>query len=68
MVSVVVAARNEAESIGSCIQALLHQTYPQASYEVIVVDDGSNDDTLKIAREFLSETCLLYTSPSPRDS
>ena len=56
MVSVVVAARNEAESIGSCIQALLHQTYPQGSYEVIVVDDGSNDDTLKIAREFLSET------------
>ncbi|RMF60847.1 MAG: glycosyltransferase, partial [Calditrichaeota bacterium] len=44
-VSVVVAARNEAKNIGSCLQALLRQTYPRDLTEIIVVDDRSTDET-----------------------
>ncbi|HXH19709.1 MAG TPA: glycosyltransferase [Chitinophagales bacterium] len=40
-VSVVIAARNEETTIGSCIQSILHQDYPPELYEVIVVDDHS---------------------------
>jgi len=53
MVSVVVAARNEAERIAGCLSALLAQDYPHKQYEVIVVDDGSTDDTAGIIGEYL---------------
>jgi chlorobactene glucosyltransferase len=43
LVSVIVPARNEARNIQRCLAALLSQTYP--SYEVIVVDDRSTDET-----------------------
>ena len=47
-VSVVIAARNEERTIESCINGILRQRYPTDLYEIIVVDDGSNDRTLSI--------------------
>lgn len=41
--SVVIPARNEAGNISQCLQSVLQQTYPQALYEVIVVNDHSTD-------------------------
>jgi len=49
-VSVIVAAYNEAECIGECLESLCRQTHP--SFEVIVVDDGSTDRTGGIARQY----------------
>jgi glycosyltransferase involved in cell wall biosynthesis len=45
-VSVIVAAYNEADSIGRCIQSLQAQTY--RPLEIIVVDDGSRDATASV--------------------
>ena len=42
-VSVIVCAKNEQDNLRDYLQALLTQDYPL--YEVIVVDDGSEDDT-----------------------
>ena len=56
LVSVVVAARDEAAHIASCLRALLAQDYPQDRYEIIVVDDGSTDGTGHIVREFSGES------------
>lgn len=47
-VSVVVAARNAAGVVGACLASLAAQTF--TAHEVIVVDDGSIDDTAAIAR------------------
>jgi glycosyltransferase involved in cell wall biosynthesis len=44
-VSVIVPAHNAEGTIDRCLGALVHQTVPRESYEVIVVDDGSSDDT-----------------------
>ncbi len=45
LVSVLVAAYNQERFIGRCLRSLLHQTMPLASYEIIVVNDGSTDRT-----------------------
>jgi glycosyltransferase involved in cell wall biosynthesis len=44
-VSVIVAARNQEKYIGRCIRSILNQTYPREKYEVIVVNDASEDRT-----------------------
>ena len=48
-VSVVIPALNEEEFIESCLRALRAQTVPA---EIIVVDNGSNDRTVEIARRY----------------
>jgi chlorobactene glucosyltransferase len=48
LVSVIVPARNEALNIGTCVRSLVASDYP--SFEVIVVDDGSDDGTADIVR------------------
>jgi biofilm PGA synthesis N-glycosyltransferase PgaC len=50
-VSVVIPAHKEAETIGRTLEALLAVDYP--SYEVIVVNDGSTDDTAVVVRRYL---------------
>ena len=44
-VSIVLAARNEEENIGACLDTLLSQTYPENKIEIIVVNDRSEDRT-----------------------
>jgi glycosyltransferase involved in cell wall biosynthesis len=50
--SVVVAAYNEEDNIGVCLDSILETDYPRKDYEVIVVDDGSTDKTPKIAGKY----------------
>jgi len=51
-VSIVVPARNEAMNIGKLIESIRYQDYPRDCYEIIVVDDGSEDGTGDIAQRF----------------
>lgn len=50
-VSVVLCAHNEAYNLSQYLQGLLSQDYPE--YEVIVVDDGSEDETRAIVESFM---------------
>ncbi len=49
-VSVLVPAYNGATFVGQCLTSIQAQSHQDI--EVLVVDDGSTDDTLAIAREF----------------
>ena len=52
LISVIVPALNEESVIGECLTSLKEQKLPAASFEVIVVDNGSTDRTREIARRF----------------
>jgi cellulose synthase/poly-beta-1,6-N-acetylglucosamine synthase-like glycosyltransferase len=51
-ISVIIPARNEEENIGVLLHSLQKQNYPAALFEVIVVDDHSDDKTAEIAAAF----------------
>ncbi len=59
LVSILIPAFNAEASIGDTIRSALGQTW--ARKEVIVVDDGSTDRTLEVARQFHSD-CLTIVS------
>jgi GT2 family glycosyltransferase len=65
LVSVIVVCWNSAEVLGGCLERLLAQDY--ANYEIIVVDDGSHDDTLAIAEGYASPEGSLRIVRSPRN-
>lgn len=49
-ISVVVRTHNRADILGECLEVVLHQDYP--TYEVIVVDDHSTDNTRAVVKLF----------------
>ena len=56
MISVVIPVYNDSEGIRTTLESLTAQTYPTNAYEVLVVDNGSADDT----REVVQEYCERY--------
>ncbi len=58
-VSVIVAARNEAAVLPGLLETLLRQTYER--YEVIVVDDRSDDETPQLLAEYAARDPRLKT-------
>jgi len=54
IVSIIVAARNEAHHIASLLNSLSNQNYPSHLVEIIIVDDHSSDSTSRLAKEFIA--------------
>ena len=50
LVSVIIPAYNSVKTIGKCLDSLKNQTYK--NLEIIVVDDGSHDETLALVSKF----------------
>jgi cellulose synthase/poly-beta-1,6-N-acetylglucosamine synthase-like glycosyltransferase len=51
-VTVIVAARNEEEHIGSCLDSLVNIRYPHDKLEIVIVDDHSTDATASIISSY----------------
>jgi len=51
-VSIIVPVCNSERTIGECLDALLCQEYPRDKYEIIVVDNGSEDNTPGIIKKY----------------
>ncbi|MCK4965558.1 glycosyltransferase, partial [bacterium] len=60
LVSVVIAARNEEQNIKNCLLDLAVQTYPEDLFEIIVVNDNSEDNTSNIIKEFQQKINNLH--------
>ena len=77
--TVIVPNLNHGEYLSNCLNSILKQNYKK--FEIIILDGGSIDHSLKIIKNFAKKNksitywhskkddgCLLYTSPSPRDA
>ena len=53
--SVVIPVRNEASHIQNLLSDLVLQDYPEERFEVIIVDDHSDDDTYELVKDFKSD-------------
>jgi glycosyltransferase involved in cell wall biosynthesis len=62
LVSILIPAFNAEQWIADTIKSALEQTWPQK--EIIVVDDGSTDQTPSIARQFVSKSVSVITQPN----
>ena len=52
-ISIVIPMYNVEKYIGDCLESISHQSF--TDYEIIVVDDGSTDNSARIAEEFIRE-------------
>lgn len=67
--SIIIPAYNATKYIVACLSSLLSQDYPHDSYEIIVVDDASTDDTVKIINTYVDNYITdnkLITYPNVR--
>ena len=62
MVSIVVAVYNGEQYVARALQSIFAQTLPPTDYEVIVVNDGSTDNTLDILDKY-KDRIKLITQP-----
>jgi biofilm PGA synthesis N-glycosyltransferase PgaC len=65
LVSILVPAYQESDNIASTLRSLLELDYP--CYEIIVIDDGSSDDTFAKAYTFVGDhgRCSVQVSRKP---
>ena len=63
--SVIIPAYNEAELVGSAIHSVLRQS--REDWEMIVVDDGSTDDTTEAVRSFEREDPRINLLRKPNE-
>lgn len=60
LVSIIIATYNSEETLPLCLDAIKQQSYPQSRIEVLLMDGGSTDQTLKIAQKY---QCKIIPNP-----
>ncbi|QUC63888.1 glycosyltransferase [Nitrosopumilus sp. K4] len=64
-VSIILPARNEEEHIGKCLESLINQNYK--NYEIIVINDSSEDNTEKIISEYgKKDSKIIHVNAQPK--
>jgi cellulose synthase/poly-beta-1,6-N-acetylglucosamine synthase-like glycosyltransferase len=60
-VSIIISARNEEKNISHLLNSLLNLTYPKDKFEIIIVNDRSNDTTPQLLNSAKNEILNLST-------
>ena len=50
-ISVIIPTHNSEKTIVDCVKSIVTQNFPRNEYEIIIVDDGSKDQTNKLSKE-----------------
>jgi glucosyl-dolichyl phosphate glucuronosyltransferase len=51
--SVIIPTYNRSLYLDTCLKSLLNQSLPKSKYEIIIVDNGSTDNTKKVVRRYI---------------
>ena len=51
-VSIIIPSFNEEKYIGDCLSSIFNSDYPTEKFEVILIDNGSTDKTVSIAKQY----------------
>jgi len=65
-VAIIIAARNEEQNIGRCLESMVRLSYPQDLLEIVVVDDRSIDGTREVVNRYAKlypRVTIVTTSP-----
>lgn len=65
LISVVMTTHNEASLVGQALRSLCAQSY--FNLEIIVVDDASTDETVRVVRELAAEDPRIQVEALPRN-
>lgn len=57
-VSIIIPTYNGEKRLPNCLESIKKQTYPQDKIEIIIVDDDSTDNTVRLAKE--KYKCAVY--------
>lgn len=58
--SIIIPTKNEEANIGRCLDSILQMDWDSSRYEIIVVDNGSDDRTVEIARQKGATVYIKY--------
>ncbi len=61
-VSTIIPVLNDPERLQLCLEALENQTYPKHLYEVLVIDNGSDESIEPVVRQFKQAKMLVETA------
>lgn len=53
--SILIPMYNAKDYIGNCIESLLHQNISKDDYEIIIMDDGSSDNSVEIIEHYTKQ-------------
>ncbi|HNT36945.1 MAG TPA: glycosyltransferase family A protein, partial [bacterium] len=59
-ISVIIPTYNRADLLSQSLESLVGQSLPKDQFEVIVIDDGSSDNTSDVCRNFSQRLPLRY--------
>ncbi len=60
MLSVVIPTYNRAKYLGRALDSLREQDFPPADFEVVIIDDGSNDNTARLVENYDGLDCRYF--------
>lgn len=63
--SILIPMYNAEDYIGNCIESLLHQNIPEDDYEIIIMDDGSTDNSVALVSEIAKSNNNIKLSTEP---
>lgn len=62
-VSVIIAARNEEDNISKCVQSIISNDFEGRRFEIIVIDDHSEDKTKELINGLKAENVKVISLP-----
>ncbi len=59
-VAIIVPCFNEEDTVGKTVKSLLNLDYPKEKLDIIVIDDGSEDNTLEVAKQYEDQGVRVF--------